>query len=73
MALLAGRLDEAGTAYERAVALAPRYVAPRFNLGLVAVGRKQLDAARGHFEAVLAEDPAHGDAKKMLERMGPAK
>src|SRR5262249_6963191 len=55
----AQRFDAAATAYKKALALAPDYIAPRFNLGLLALHAGDQAAAMGAFDAVLARDPLH--------------
>lgn len=61
-----GRRTEAGAAYRRAAELAPSYVDPLNGLGVLAVEAKDLDAAAGFFERVLAVDPRYGEARLNL-------
>ena len=46
-------------AYGQALKLAPDYLAPRFNLGLLALRGKDATTAIAAFDAVLAKDPLH--------------
>jgi serine/threonine-protein kinase len=70
----ARRLDDAEAAYQRALSDAPGYIAPRLNLGLLALARGQTDAAVAAFDAVLRTQPEHvraylarGQARMLLK------
>jgi len=58
-----GRLDEAADAYARALTFAPDYEAPRFNLGVVQLRRKD-SAAIATFGEVIRRKPELADAYK---------
>jgi serine/threonine-protein kinase len=55
-----GKLDEAVAAYNEALRLAPLYDAPRFNLGVVQLRRKD-PAAIDTFSALIAQKPSYPD------------
>lgn len=55
---LRGRLSEAASDLERAVALDPRSLAGRYNLGVVHVAAREWDRAREDFAECLRLDPA---------------
>jgi serine/threonine protein kinase/tetratricopeptide (TPR) repeat protein len=62
----AGASREAKAAYERALAAEPSYLAPRANLGILALKEKDLSAAQAAFDEVLARKP--GDFAVLLAR-----
>ena len=53
----AGRLDDAATLFEQALAIDPRYVSPHVNLGMVRQRQGRLQEARAHYETALALRP----------------
>src|SRR5262249_22229454 len=59
----AGKLDEAADAYARALQFAPDYAAPRFNLGVIQLRRRD-PAAIATFTEVLRRTPDDPDAYK---------
>jgi len=58
-----GKLDAAGDAYARALQFAPDYEAPRFNLGVIQLRRRD-PAAIATFSEVLRRKPEDPDAYK---------
>ena len=58
----ARNFDAAKASYEKAIAIAPDYLAPRFNLGLLALRANDAAGAVAAFDAVLEKDPLHGSA-----------
>jgi Tfp pilus assembly protein PilF/predicted Ser/Thr protein kinase len=58
-----GKLDDAGDAYARALQFAPDYEAPRFNLGVIQLRRRD-PAAIATFSEVLRRKPEDPDAYK---------
>ncbi len=65
------QLDEAGAAYERAIALAPSALAYE-NLGTLYMARGDTEAARAAFTAALDLDPTRAKAWQALSAMGRA-
>jgi hypothetical protein len=63
---LAGRPDEAETAYRRALELAPERVPARYNLGLLLHRAGRFDEALAEYRAVVEHDPAHAWARYQL-------
>ena len=59
----AGKLDDAGDAYARALQFAPDYEAPRFNLGVVQLRRRD-PSAIATFTEILRRKPEDPDAYK---------
>jgi serine/threonine-protein kinase len=57
----AGRLDEAGVVFRRALVADGGYLAPRFNLGVLALKQGDHAAALDHLGKVAAADPGHPD------------
>jgi tetratricopeptide (TPR) repeat protein/predicted Ser/Thr protein kinase len=73
------QLERATTAYRRALTLAPDYVAPRFNLGVVALRGGDAAGAVAAFDLVLQKNPQHprahlarGQAHLMLQQIPAA-
>src|SRR6478672_2105980 len=64
-ALEAGRMDEAESAFERAVVMAPGSVEPHLQLGVVYLFTGRVIQAQLQFE----EATAHGDAAEPLSRI----
>lgn len=64
-----GRLDEAGTCFERAVELAPEQTAAWFGLGVVQRGQGNLQKAQSHFERAMILDPGHEGARQALAEL----
>ena len=58
---LLGKNAEAQAAFERAVQIAPDYTAPVFNLGLLAVARKDGPEALRRFQPLQAREPTRAD------------
>ena len=59
----AGKLEDAGDAYARALQFAPDYDAPRFNLGVIQLRRRD-PAAIATFSEILRRKPDDPDAYK---------
>lgn len=59
-----GDIEGAGQAYEQALVLAPGFVQPRFNLGLVRERQGQIDAAIDHWKLV----QEHADSGQAEQR-----
>ena len=66
------RNREAREAYERAVALAPSFVAARINLGILYYERHWVDQAIEQFNAVLMIDPQNAMARSALDQIQAA-
>ena len=63
--LLAARFDAAQASYAAAVRAAQGYLAPRFNLGLVALRTGAVADATRSFDEVLLRDPEYASAYRM--------
>lgn len=61
-----GQLEDAGQAYQAALAKDGQFTAPHLRLGLIALDRAQHDDAIRHFQTVLERDPTNGDAHYFL-------
>ncbi|MCZ6596597.1 MAG: tetratricopeptide repeat protein [Planctomycetota bacterium] len=60
------RLDEAQEAFEKALALKPKAVVPRANIGLIHIWRGELGEARVVLEEALGLDPTNDQARRLL-------
>jgi tetratricopeptide (TPR) repeat protein len=58
----------ATASYQRALALAPRYISAHFNLGLAYQRSGDPANSAKHFQAILAIDPNHAAARQKLGR-----
>lgn len=61
-----GRLDDAKTLLEAAVARGPASLAPLYLLGLLACGQGRLAEGATHLRRVLAVEPGHSEARRNL-------
>jgi tetratricopeptide (TPR) repeat protein len=65
-----GRFEEAGAEFERAIAMRPRFSAPRYNLGLLRHRQGRLDEAANQYQLVLNAhpdfEPAHTNLGSIL-------
>jgi Flp pilus assembly protein TadD len=61
--------DRAITAYEHALALNPAAPHVHYNLGLIYLGRNDLEIAASHFYSALQTDPGDVDAERYLVRI----
>jgi hypothetical protein len=67
---LAGRLTDSETTLRALVTDAPDFAMGHHGLGVVAMERGQVDAARAHFERALALDPELALTRQALEALG---
>ena len=57
-----GRIDEAITHYQRALAINPDYPEAHINLGIALAGRGRIDEAMAHYQKALAIKPDYAEA-----------
>ncbi len=63
--LLASRFEAAQASYAAAARAAKSYLAPRFNLGLIALRTGRLEDATNAFDEVILRDPEYASAYRM--------
>jgi tetratricopeptide (TPR) repeat protein len=70
---MAGRLDDAGSAFEKALAMRPEYSQARNNLGRVRLEQRRIDEALSHFREAVRLDPQNPQAWFNLSEAHAAK